>query len=180
MKKIVMLVAMAVISLSAFAQNWYVGGTLNAWRESSGNKTEVTIKPEVGYNFNQTWSLGGAIGWQYNYNDGFKTNVFAISPYVRATYARVGIVSFFVDGGFTYGLGKTKHGDLSSKTVNMWEVGFRPGLSVNINEHVGILAHVGFLGYRTANKAGKAAGLPEGGGLKLSSSDLNFGFYYNF
>lgn len=180
MKKIFALAAMALVAISVNAQGWFAGGTLNAWRDVTDNKTEFTIMPEFGYNFNDSWALATGIGYQHLYNDGKKSNIFRIDPYARWTFARVSIVGFFVDGGVGVGFGKSKVGDVSSKTATIWHIGFQPGISVNVNEKVSLVAKFGILGYEGANKHAKAVGFADGGGLRLSGDALSFGFYYNF
>lgn len=180
MKKLFTLAAMAVVSLGAFAQNWFAGGTLNAWRDVTNNKTEFTVMPEVGYNLNDKWAVATGIGYQHMYNDGIKSDIFRIDPYARYTFAKVGKVGFFVDGGVGIGLGATKVPHHSTETAAIWHIGFKPGISFNVNNNLSLVAHVGFLGYEGANNKAKEAGYADGGGLRLSGDALSFSVYYNF
>jgi hypothetical protein len=77
---------------------------------------------------------------------GYKTQEIMFAPFARYTFARVGAASFFVDGGF--GFGSEKIGD--DDADNAWHIGFRPGVSFNISDHVSFVGTVGYLGYRHA------------------------------
>ena len=58
MKKGLLLVVVMLATIAVKAQDIYVGGSLNVWRNSTGNTTSFKIAPEIGYNFNETWALG--------------------------------------------------------------------------------------------------------------------------
>ncbi|MCH5230358.1 MAG: outer membrane beta-barrel protein [Muribaculaceae bacterium] len=181
MKKFLLLCVLGVLSLSASAQI-YLGGTFGLDRDFTNNTTDFAISPEIGYNINDTWGVGGTISYQYRYEDGLKANVFDLSPYVRWTFARVvdDKLHFFVDGGFGIGLGDTKYRTLKSDTLCIWSIGFKPGVSFSFNNHWTILTHIGFLGYNGANDAAKEVGFTNNFGLDFSSLNLNFGVYYTF
>lgn len=186
MKKILAFAVVAIMTLSASAQNWYVGGSLGVGKVTVGtdddktSTTAISVIPEVGYNFNENWAAGTSIGVTHTSNDGVKYTAFEIAPYVRYTYFRASIVSLFVDGGVGFSTGKAKYGDVSSESTTTFEVGFKPGVALTINENFGFVAHVGFLGYKGANDAAKSVGRPESWGLNLDGNDLSIGFYYNF
>ena len=66
----------------------------------------VSIAPEVGYDFNQRWSVGVALGFEYlKVKDGDSYNVFTASPYARYKYYNKGILSLFLDGGVGFACG---------------------------------------------------------------------------
>ena len=62
MKKGLLLVVVMLATIAVKAQDIYVGGSLNVWRNSTGNTTSFKVAPEVGYNFNETWALGAELG----------------------------------------------------------------------------------------------------------------------
>lgn len=183
MKKFI-LTAIAVISSLCASAQAYVGGTFGLDRQFDSNKTEFSILPEVGYNFNKTWAAGITFGYQHLYNDGLSTNVGEIAPYARWTYFRTenNLVNLFVDGGVGFGFGNSKYkkADDHTKTVLLWNIGFKPGIAFNVTEKFTVLAHIGFLGYNGVNHAAEDAGFESNWGLRFSSLDLNIGFYYNF
>lgn len=184
MKKILALVVMTIVSLSAMAEDLYVGGSLNFWRNSTDKHTTITILPEIGYKLNKTWDLGMEIGYQHDEvgadDDKVIGNFFQIAPYARCTFYQVGIVDLFVDGGFGILTGKTRYHGESSKAATAWNIGFKPGIAVNVNSKFSLLAHLGFLGYEGANDGAKNVGKKEGFGLRFSGDALSFGLRYNF
>ena len=176
MKKIIIVLLAAAASFtaankaSAQEKGLWIGGKLGYWHDKTeGVKTDsFSIAPEAGYDFNKRWSVGVALGYEYlKVKDGGSANVFTASPYARYKYYNKGILSLFLDGGV--GFACCDH--------EGFQAGITPGLSVKINEHFSFLTQVGFLGYRKDYFNG---GSGEAFGLKLSSSDLKFGFYYKF
>ena len=179
MKKFFVLAVVAVIAVSAAAQNWYVGGAFGYAHETKevdmdGANVKVksdifTIAPELGYNIDDNWAVGATLNYTWA-KDAY--NRFAISPYARYTYFRTdnNLLSLFVDGGVGLGYLKPDGGD--SKCT--WEIGFKPGLAINLTEKFSLVAHIGFLGYKDLKEAGKTYG------VNLDGNDITFGFYYNF
>lgn len=179
MKKIFTLALAAVVSFtavdkaSAQDKGWWLGGTVAyAHDNTAGIKTDwLSIAPEAGYDFNKKWSVGVAVSYDYikekTESDKGSGDIFTVSPYARYTFCRAGILSVFVDGGVGFAFGDS----------DGFKAGLTPGLSVKITERVSFLTHIGFIGYRKDHFNG---GNGESYGLKLSSSDLKFGFYYKF
>lgn len=181
MKKLLTLAAAAIISLSAAAENMYVGGNLGFWRDGTEHKTNAHISAELGYNLTDNFAVGGALGWKYAHTHGVSGNLFNINPYVRYTFVKWDLVSLFVDGGVDLGIGKTsyKDGD-DSDTAFTYGIGFKPGVALNLNDHCSFVAHFGFLGYNGMNDAAEDQGYHKSWGLDFSSYNLSLGFYYNF
>ncbi len=180
MKKIFASIALAVVSLTANAQV-FIGGETGFWRDHNANETEFSLIPEFGYSFNDKWTIATSIGYTYNYEgykshaiDGTKTHMFEINPYARWTFAHVGPLSFFLDGGVEFGYAKTKDVD---DTNTLWGVGIKPGLAVNLTKKLSFVTHVGFLGYRDSDNGTSSY---DGFGYSLSGNSLTFGVYYNF
>lgn len=178
MKRFFLGAALTAVSLAASAQ-MYVGGSLGLERNTTDNITNITVAPEIGYNYNAKWAFGTTIEFDHNYKDGLKYNVFAISPYARYNYFQYQKVKLFVDGGFGLGFGKAKYGDAQSKTATIFEIGLKPGVAFDVTDKFGLVAHFGFLGYRGANDAGKEI-QPETFGFNFNTLDLSLGFYLNF
>ncbi len=170
MKKIVVLLFVVMAALSAKAQV-YVGGSISFWHDDDKFETTTfSVSPEVGYNFNEKWAVGGTIGFGYDKTDDVKTTVFAIAPYARFSYYENKIVRLFIDGGF--GIASSKMGD--EDAVTGFEIGLKPGLAIKLNEKFSLVAKCGFLGYREDYFGNN------GTGLALTSEDLSFGFHYEF
>lgn len=178
MKKLFLTLIAAVISLTASAQ-FYGGGEVGLWRNYDANETNFSLAPEIGYKLSDKWALGLQFEYAHMYEDGLKANGVAIAPYLRYGFAKLGIVTFFVDGGFGFGTVKVKDYDDSA---NSWEIGFKPGLKVAVSKRLDFVAHMGFLGYRDSNDTAAGHNIfgDDGVGFKLSSRDLSFGLLCNF
>ena len=171
MKKGLLLVVVMLATIAVKAQDIYVGGSLNVWRNSTGNTTSFKVAPEVGYNFNETWALGAELDYSHNYNGGLTNNSVLVAAYIRWSYCETGAVRLFLDGTAALGFVKVKDGD----TTKAGQVGLRPGIAVKLNDHFSFIAKYGFLGYRrNINTLGDSFG------LELTSEDLSIGFHYAF
>ncbi|MBQ8712082.1 MAG: outer membrane beta-barrel protein [Prevotella sp.] len=180
MKKMMMTMAAALMAVAVNAQV-YLGGSLaiEAWssQKNAGDKSETVFKimPEIGYNLTDEWAIGAVIGYQsdkFNGVNGVSESAFTFNPYARYTFANIGKVNFFVDGGV----------DFTSASKADWSeiaVGFKPGLSVNLSDNLSFVSHVGFIGWDQFNPDGDDNNTSKFG-LDLSGLNLTFGLYYNF
>lgn len=168
MKKIIVVIAAVLISLAAKAQ-FYVGGSLEGL---FNDNTAISIAPEVGYNINDTFSVGAAIafGSVKDFN-----SAFGINPYVRWNFAQNEPLNFFLDGGLVY---LTYNDKILDKSYSCFQIGIRPGFAIPVNDKFSFVAHVGFLGY-TANEDG-VPGYDDGFGINLDGNDILCGLYFNF
>lgn len=89
MKKGLLLVVVMLATIAVKAQDIYVGGSLNLWRNSTGNTTSFKIAPEIGYNFNETWALGAELDYSHNYVTGQTANSVFVAPYIRWSYCEI-------------------------------------------------------------------------------------------
>lgn len=178
MKKLLLLAAAALIGFgSASAKDItveidsskiYVGGSVGVWYDTDSKTTTAHILPEVGYNINNTWSVGTQIGYSY----AKENSSFVFNPYARWTFLHAGMAQLFVDGGVGFQLGS-----YNGLTSAAFKVGFKPGVALNVHKHISVVAHLGFLGYSGGNKY--ATDVKKGVGFDFSNA-LSFGFYYNF
>ena len=175
MKKILMtMVAALGLAISANAQV-YVGGGFSVKGNDNGQTTYTTYKflPEVGYNLNDNWAAGVAFGWSGATKGGDKT--IAVNPYARFTPIHTKFINLFVDGGFGYAHG---YGN-KERDLDIWSVGLRPGVAVNLSERLSFVSHVGFLGW-SQHKVSGATNKTSEYGLNLDGNDISFSLYYNF
>lgn len=180
MKKLFILAAAALLSTSAFAENkWYIGGNVGVWHDETVDATAATITPELGYNLNDKWTVGGSIGYSYAGNDNIDNNSFVFYPYARFNYFHSGIVSLFVEGGLDMKFGRTDISGHNGDTSAFCGICIKPGITVNLNDKFSLVAKLGDFGFHLANDAAEAAGMHKGYGLDLYNS-VAFGFYYNF
>ncbi len=188
MKKVILAALVAVASLSANAQV-YLGGQIgfqtSKKAEGADNISRFTIAPEVGYMFNEKWGVGLGIGFTTtNSTDGFdelnyaasrtkdpkSSSAFILAPYARFVFAKTGIASFFLDGGFGTAF-------LNNSRGNIWQIGIKPGVKLSASEKVDFVAQLGMLGYSWKSKnAGKGNMF----GIGVDNTTIKFGVYYNF
>jgi hypothetical protein len=180
MKKVLLAAIVAFSSLAANAQIW-VGGSLGAdftTPDYDGAETfkTFTISPEVGYTLNENWDIAIAVNTGIQSYDGESATSFAIEPYARYTFANMGNVSFFVDGGFSFGT--TEELDpmtgKASEGQDAFTIGVRPGVKFAVNEKLGLVAKLGWIGYENVKDSYSAFG------FNVSGAALSFGAYYNF
>ena len=173
-----MVAAFAAVSMNAQV---YVGGSVafEAWssQKLAGDKSETVFKlmPEIGYNINNEWAIGTVIGYQndkFNGVNGVSESAFTIAPYARYTFSKLGKVNLFVDGGV--GFTSASKADLTEL-----EVGFKPGLAVNLTDNLSFVSHIGFIGYDLLNPDGDDNNISMFG-LSLDATDITFGLYYSF
>ena len=108
MKKIMLSLAMALVSVCASAQV-YIGGTAGISSNKIGDgdsKTAYTLMPEIGYQFNNKWEAGLEIGIKKGevckLSPVGESTTFKVAPYVRYTAVETKLVNLFVS--FTHSL----------------------------------------------------------------------------
>ena len=177
MKKIMLSLAMALVSVCASAQV-YIGGTagISSNKFKGGDsKTAYALIPEIGYEFNNKWEAGLEIGIKKGdvcvISKVPEATTFVVAPYVRYTAVETKLVNLFVEGTIGYGSVSKGGGDF-------YEVGIKPGLAVKLSDHVNFITKVGFLGYRGYS--------PDHGdnwstfGVDVDASNISFGAIYKF
>lgn len=93
MKKILMSLAVAFVSLAANAQV-YVGGNVGIASSKKGNADAVTtykVLPEIGYNINENWAIGTTVGFGKGNPVSIEdesSNYVTVEPYARYTFVR--------------------------------------------------------------------------------------------
>ena len=178
MKKIMMTLAAVAVAATMNAQV-YLGGTLGftstkADTEGAKATTNFEIKPEVGYNLDENWAVGIALGFSSTKaGDADAVTTFEIAPYARYTFAKLDKVNFFVDGEVSYATKKD--------TYNKFGIHIKPGVAVNVNDKVSFVAKLGTDGLGWTNTKNKVTDVKTNKfGLDLSTIGLEFGMYYNF
>ena len=177
MKKIMLSLAMALVSVCASAQV-YIGGTAGISSNKIGDddsKTAYKLIPEIGYQFNNKWDAGIEVGIQKGevckLSRVGDATTFTIAPYVRYTAVETKVVDLFFEGTIGYSSVSKGGGD-------SYEVGIKPGLAVKLSDHVNFITKVGFLGYRGYS--------PDHGdnwstfGVDVDASNISFGAIYKF
>ena len=145
MKKVFLAAVLAVSSLAASAQIW-VGGSLGLG----------ISEPE----------------------EGESTTAIAIAPEVGYTLNEKWDVAVAVNFDFASCDGETANAGLGYGTGDFepdyMYVGFRPGIKLAVNDNLGFVAKLGFIGYESVEDVESNYGINVGG------SDLSFGMYWAF
>lgn len=134
-----MVAVMALMSVCANAQVWVAGGVnLNVTTPKGGDaNTTFSFAPEVGYKLNENWDIAIAFDEEYVKDN----NRLTIAPYARYTFAKLGALNLFVDGGF--GFKTVQNGS------NTFNIGVAPGLAYNFNDNWCIVTRLGKIGWQT-------------------------------
>ena len=113
-------------------------------------------------------------------------NTWAINPYLRYTFVKVGNFSAFLDGGIEFA---SQHAKGYKKNLSTFGVSVKPGIAYNVSDKVTLVAHLGD-GLYYAHKWNKSfegdtkyAVQPSNNWNKFGFQLLNgvsFGAYYNF
>jgi hypothetical protein len=171
--KLKLFFSVLLIAASAFTvkAQFYAGGTFTILDSPSfsingmsitlnGAGTLINISPEVGYNLNEKWAIGGKLSVLV-IGDG---SISSFSPYGRYTFYRNNAISLFADGGVDF---------VWSDLEMYYGAGITPGIMFKANDRFSFFGKCGYIGYsHTPLNATK--------GISLSSNNLNIGFYYNF
>ena len=206
MKKILMTLVAAFVSVSMSAQ-YYVGGgvgfrtgTTTNEVTTAGIKTSTDLKsngfsivPEIGMKLDNKMAIGVELGYansksEYNPTTTYKFNDFEIAPYFRYTLATWGNLSLFTDAQFRVLTGKettetTGAADVETK-INEWGLFIIPGISYQLNDKFNFVAKLGSgLGYANTKRENESTNVVRKTsdlGLSANSLGLTFGMYYNF
>ena len=174
MKKIILTALVAAASLCANAQVW-LGGSVavtSVTPDEGDSNTSFSFAPTIGYTLNENWDIALEIGYANNGDvaKGVAKDGFRIAPFARFNFAKCGIATFFVDGGF--GFGKVNYeGGGDASTFN---IGVRPGVKVELSPKVDLDAKLGYLGYYNEKDSHSMVGLSANG------EALSFGLTFKF
>lgn len=166
MKKLVLVIALALAASFGAKAQFYVGGGIHfgtdqAINENGEDTVGLIIMPEFGYFLNDKMAIGASIG--YN-NMEFGANVFTIAPYFRYFLLEMGPVNLFLDGQLEVDIYSA-----GGETQTAFGVGVAPGISIPVSDHLSFVGHLGHIGYY-------------GGSFEISATPANMamGLYYSF
>lgn len=195
MKKLIFTLVVALSSVFALSAQevgqWWVGGSVGAWStkvKGSDAVWSAKINPEIGYAFSENLAFGVQLGYAHSerglealgldnlvFNElALNTNAYSISPFLRMSFLKGDLGALFVDGGVGYTYAKVSGLD---DALNVFEVGFKPGVAFNVSDNIALLGKFGFAGYQYA----KLGDLNENSfGLKLDMSQFQVGAIVKF
>lgn len=171
MKKIFMSMAAMVVAISASAQV-YVGGGVGVGSTKVGDgdsKMSYKFVPELGFQIDKNWDAGLSVGWTGT--EGGK-HTFELAPYVRYTFCSAKLVDLFVEGTVGY-----THTKLHSNSVDGYEIGFKPGVKVNLSDNIAFVTKVGFFGYQQEGEGNMKV---KQWGVDLDGTNVTFGLNVKF
>lgn len=112
------------------------------------------IMPEFGYVLSSRMAIGIKLGYGQSEfgledSDALKVKTFGVNPFVRCSLLKGDIGGLFVDTGIGYAHIKYNYNSSTPDVkANALEIGFRPGVSLNISKKIALTAQFGFLGYQ--------------------------------
>lgn len=178
MKKvaIILLFFITTFSVHELKAQWYLGGGVSAWYNGNYQELQVGCSPEFGYGFNEHWSVGGSIKFNYRCHtkyielssgELYRPQYWYVlaNPYFRYAFFTKNNWSLFMD--VELGLGYCYTGFMIS-------TGVRPGVSYTFNEHFRLVGHFGWLGIE------KQGIIPLNGGLRFNDGKMGLSFFYVF
>lgn len=161
-RKIALAALLLCIAFSAEARI-FIGGNIGlATSSGSDSRLGIIIAPEIGYNINQNFTVGGMLSYRSLQNS------FGITPYMRGYLCNIQdkfclFLSFQVPCSFSSG-------------YESYGAYLRPGFSFRVNENVWLTAHIGAFGYSFTRSGGVGNG---GWSARINSNTVNIGFSFN-
>lgn len=137
MKKFVAIVAAALISAAAFAQDsgWSVGGGLG-FTSTKNVGSSFTFNPDICYALNDTYNVGASLG--------FAKNSWDFCPYLRRYFGDNEKVFFFADA-FIDVWGEKNPG--TKDWYSSWGIGVDAGVEVALTDRLCVDFYLGNVGY---------------------------------
>lgn len=157
MKKLFFTLAILLGAITINAQDvgkMWVGGhvAVGHSKPKGGDAlTSFTVMPEFGYILQDNLGIGVSLGYTHSKQGDVKGDGYKISPFLRYSFLKGDIGGLFVDGGVGYEHTKSEFSTLGTKISRkdaLLEVGFRPGVAINVSDKVILTAKYGHLGYQ--------------------------------
>lgn len=176
--------------LSQESSMWIGGGLRFSTVDTDGaGQTIFGFSPEFGYRINESFAVGGNVGFNSVINKnatGNKqtTNVFSIAPFARYTFASFNRFQVFGQGELPLNFYSGKNFDGSSMdSYNSVGISLRPGLYYSINEKWGFnMLMPSVLSFVTYSNNYTYFGFSVNNGYTIQNYifDTTIGFVYNF
>lgn len=138
MKKVLLVLAMCLMALTAKAQ-FYVGGSMSfiPGTGQAAGTAQFNLAPELGFNFNDNMGVGGVIA----FGTGGGTRV-SLNPYFRYSFVKFGPVKLFADADLQLVISTA-----NNQTTTTFGIGACPGISIHPTRHIMLAARMGQIGY---------------------------------
>lgn len=145
MKRLIVIVALLIVSMTARGQ-FYLGGGIGLGSRYGGygEGLSLTIAPDFAYRVNNNFMVGAQVSYRTGYDR------LAVTPYARWHIMPLeGLVSIFVS--MTAPL--EFYGDYTSVSARV-----RPGIAIRVSPGLYLLAHIGSFGYTEVFSGGEHYG----------------------
>lgn len=152
MKKVFLLIVTMLAAANLCAQV-YVGGGVGVhiysdlWGDNlekfpsiqvTGRVNQISVRPEIGYAFNDWFSVGTCVSYQWEKPD---ANKFTVIPYVRGTLPLGEHFGLFLNAECSY------YRYQIDKYFQGMTAGFAPGIKIPITPRCGLTSRLAFIGF---------------------------------
>ena len=166
MKKLVLVIALALMAAFGAKAQFYVGGSIHFGTDQTLNENGesaalIEVFPEFGYWLNDKMAIGGVLGFS---ND-MGTTLVEISPYFRYSLLELGPVSLFLDGQLSF-IYLSAGGE---SNFNFAGVGVAPGIAIPVSDNLSFVGHLGRIGYYRGSFE-----------IDANPANMQMGLYYSF
>ena len=154
------------------SKRFVVGGNFSFWHSDDNKTTAIALSPGVMYLLNEDLGFGANLSLQNQSRQGASTTYFLLRPFARYYFAHTNPLHFYLEGG----LGVSSGGGTTG-----FEIGVRPGMSLELSRLIHLNMYWGFLGYRNKFAFSGGEGTSSSGfGLSFSPANLLLGIEFHF
>ena len=154
------------------SKRFVVGGNFSFWHNDDNKTTAIALSPGVMYLLNEDLGFGANLSLQNQSRQGASTTYFLLRPFARYYFAHTNPLHFYLEGG----LGVSSGGGTTG-----FEIGVRPGMSLELSRLIHLNMYWGFLGYRNKFAFSGGEGTSSSGfGLSFSPANLLLGIEFHF
>ena len=154
------------------SKRFVVGGNFSFWRNEDAKTTSIAVSPGLMYLLNEDLGFGANLSLQNHSQQGASTTYFLLRPFARYYFAHTNPLHFYLEGG----LGVSSGGGTTG-----FELGVRPGMSLELSRLIHLNMYWGFLGYRNKFAFSGGEGTSSSGfGLSFSPANLLLGIEFHF
>jgi len=172
MKKILLALVATCSMIAANAQSNSVllYGNTSVTADNQWARTDWSLTPGVGYQFNTNWTVGVNVSWAQNQNGtGHDTvmNYYHFGPFVRYTHTISKLFYCYAQLDVNYmGSYRTPGDHAADLKATGFGAGITPALGINLGKGYGLNLSLGSLSYSSTT--------PDGGSA-ISTMDFSFG-----
>lgn len=154
------------------SRRFVIGGNFSFWRNEDAKTTAFALSPGAMYLLNDELGFGANLSIQNQSQEGGNSQThFLIRPFARYYLANVNPLHFYLEGG----LGVSTGGGTTG-----FEIGVRPGMSLELSRLIHLNMYWGFIGYRTKFAFSGGEGTSASGfGLAFTPANLLLGIEFH-